>query len=97
MIPDAKIHDSVDHLFRRHAGQMVSILARRFGYQHLERIEDAVQDALVAAMKKWPFTGEPENARAWLIETHTVTHASLRLLLRLDLSWWYLARWSPTI
>ncbi len=69
MIPDAKIHDSVDHLFRRHAGQMVSILARRFGYQHLERIEDAVQDALVAAMKKWPFTGEPENARAWLIET----------------------------
>ena len=65
----AEIRDSLDHLFRRHAGQIVSVLARRFGYQNLELIEDSVQDALVAAMKKWPFTGEPENARAWLIET----------------------------
>ena len=64
-----EIRDSLDHLFRRHAGQMVSLLARRFGHQNLELIEDSVQDALVAAMKKWPFTGEPENARAWLIET----------------------------
>jgi RNA polymerase sigma-70 factor (ECF subfamily) len=64
-----EIRDSLDHLFRRHAGQMVSALARRFGYQNIETVEDAVQDALVAAMKKWPFTGEPENARAWLMET----------------------------
>ena len=69
MIAEAKLHESVDHLFRRYSGQMVSVLARRFGYQHIELTEDAVQDALVAAMKKWPFTGEPENARAWLLET----------------------------
>jgi RNA polymerase sigma-70 factor (ECF subfamily) len=69
LTPEAQIYESVDHLFRRHAGQMVSVLARRFGYQYIELIEDAVQDALVTAMKKWPFTGEPENARAWLIET----------------------------
>ena len=69
MTADANIYDSLDHLFRRYAGRMVSVLASRFGYQHIELIEDAVQDALVAAMKKWPFTGEPENARAWLIET----------------------------
>src|SRR5687767_15173711 len=48
---------------------MVSVLTRQFGYQHLETIEDAVQDALIAAMKSWPFTGAPESARAWLIET----------------------------
>jgi RNA polymerase sigma-70 factor (ECF subfamily) len=64
-----EIRDSLDHLFRRHAGQMVSVLARMFGYQNIQSIEDAVQDSLVAAMKKWPFTGEPENARGWLIET----------------------------
>lgn len=64
-----EIYESIDHLFRRHAGQMVSLLARHFGYEHLELIEDAVQDALVAALKKWPFTGEPENGRAWLVET----------------------------
>ncbi|MGH9945957.1 MAG: RNA polymerase sigma factor [Pyrinomonadaceae bacterium] len=63
------IHESLDHLFRRYAGQMVSVLARQFGFRNLEMIEDAVQDALVAAMKKWPFTGQPENARAWLIAT----------------------------
>jgi RNA polymerase sigma-70 factor (ECF subfamily) len=66
---ETKIYEAVDHLFRRQAGQMVSVLARRFGYQHLQLIEDSVQDALVAALKKWPFTGEPENALAWLIET----------------------------
>ena len=65
----SEIYESLDHLFRRHAGQMVSILSRRFGFQHIELIEDSVQDALIAALKKWPFTGEPENARAWLIET----------------------------
>jgi len=63
------VRDSVDHLFRRHAGQMVSILARQFGYQHLDLVEDAVQDSLIAAMKKWPFTGVPDNPRAWLTET----------------------------
>jgi RNA polymerase sigma-70 factor (ECF subfamily) len=63
------IRTSVDHLFRRHAGQMVSILARHFGYQHLELVEDAVQDSLIAAMKKWPFSGVPQNPRAWLTET----------------------------
>lgn len=71
MLNEQKIEicDSIDHLFRRHAGQMVSILTRLFGFQYLELIEDSVQDALVAAMKKWPFTGEPANGRAWLIET----------------------------
>lgn len=66
---DDNIRESIDHLFRRYAGQMVSILTRTFGVQHLELIEDSVQDALVAAMKSWPFKGEPQNARAWLTET----------------------------
>src|SRR5262245_42891516 len=64
-----EIYESIDHWFRRYAGQTVSALAWHFGYEHLELIEDAVQDALVAAMKTWPFTGEPENARAWLVKT----------------------------
>ncbi len=65
---EIKVRDSIDHLFRRHAGQMVLVLSRIFGFEHLDVIEDAVQDALVAAMKKWPFTGIPANPRAWLIE-----------------------------
>jgi RNA polymerase sigma-70 factor (ECF subfamily) len=63
------VQESVDHLFRYHAGQMVSVLSRIFGIGHLDLIEDAVQDALVAALKTWPYNGFPQNQKAWLIET----------------------------
>lgn len=64
-----QIHDSIDHLFRHQAGQMVSVLARKFGVANIELIEDSVQDAMIAAMKKWPYSGVPENQSAWLIQT----------------------------
>ncbi len=63
------VQDSIDHLFRQHAGQMVSVLCRIFGIEKIDRVEDAVQDSLIAAMKKWPFGGVPDNPSAWLIQT----------------------------
>jgi RNA polymerase sigma-70 factor (ECF subfamily) len=62
------ISESVDHLFRRHAGQMVAALSRVFGLERLDQIEDAVQDALVAALKTWPYSGFPDHPQAWLIQ-----------------------------
>ena len=62
------LNETIDHLFRQKAGQMVSLLSRIFGIDKLELIEDAVQDAMIAAMRKWPF-GVPENPSAWLIQT----------------------------
>lgn len=62
------VHESVDHLFRHHSGQMVSVLSRIFGLEKLDMIEDAVQDSLISALKNWPFTGFPDNPRAWLIQ-----------------------------
>jgi RNA polymerase sigma-70 factor (ECF subfamily) len=62
------VHESVDHLFRHHAGQMVSVLSRIFGLEKLDMIEDAVQDALISALKTWPYAGFPDNPRAWLIQ-----------------------------
>lgn len=47
---------------------MVSVLSRIFGLAKLDMIEDAVQDSMIAAMQKWPFSGMPDNPRAWLIE-----------------------------
>jgi RNA polymerase sigma factor (sigma-70 family) len=64
-----QVQESLDHLFRHQAGQMVSVLSRIFGLQYIDSIEDAVQESLVAALNKWPFTGMPENPKAWLIET----------------------------
>src|SRR5262245_18309074 len=63
------VQETVDHLFRHQAGQMVSVLSRIFGFDKLDLIEDAVQDALVAALKTWPYNGFPDYQKAWLIET----------------------------
>jgi RNA polymerase sigma factor (sigma-70 family) len=69
----------VDHLFRTEHGRLVSVLAARFGYQHLEAVEDAVQDTLIAAMRHWPHRSVPDNPRAWLM-----TVARNKLLNTLD-------------
>jgi RNA polymerase sigma factor (sigma-70 family) len=58
----------VDHLFRHESGKMVSVLVRLFGSQHIEQIEDSVQDALVRAMELWKIKGVPANPTAWLIQ-----------------------------
>lgn len=55
----------MDHLFRHQHGRMVAILCRIFGLQHLETIEDAVQDTFIKAMKAWR-TELPDNPEAWL-------------------------------
>jgi RNA polymerase sigma factor (sigma-70 family) len=63
-----QIRESIDHLFRYYAGQMVSVLSRIFGLEKLDMIEDAVQDALVTALRKWPYSGMPDNPTAWVIQ-----------------------------
>jgi RNA polymerase sigma-70 factor (ECF subfamily) len=68
MDAESEVRESVDHLFRQNAGQMVSVLARHFGVEHIDLIEDAVQDAMIAAMRKWPIAGLPGNQTAWLIQ-----------------------------
>jgi RNA polymerase sigma factor (sigma-70 family) len=57
----------VDHLFRREAGKMVATLTRMLGFENLQVAEDVVQDALLTAMRTWPFRGVPDNPSAWLI------------------------------
>ncbi len=68
-VSEVQVRDSVDHLFRHNAGQMVSVLCRIFGFDRIDLIEDAVQDALIAALRKWSFTGIPDNPTAWLTQT----------------------------
>lgn len=58
----------LDHLFRHQYGKMVSILSRIFGLQHLETIEDAVQDTFMNAMRSWQ-GNIPENPEAWLTKS----------------------------
>jgi RNA polymerase sigma-70 factor (ECF subfamily) len=55
-----------EHFFRHEYGRLVAMLSHRFGVQRLEAIEDAVQNALLAAVQTWPRSSVPENPSAWL-------------------------------
>ena len=57
----------VDHLFRREAGRMVSVLTRIFGVHNLTLAEDVVQESFCRALEVWKFRGVPENPAAWLM------------------------------
>jgi RNA polymerase sigma-70 factor (ECF subfamily) len=55
----------VDRLFRRESGQAVAVLTRILG--DLDRAEEAVQDAFVTALERWPERGLPDNPAAWIV------------------------------
>lgn len=57
---------NIDHLYRSNYGRMVGILTRIFGLQHLENIEDAVQDTFAKAYQTWK-SESPTNPEAWLM------------------------------
>src|ERR1700730_15870957 len=61
--------ENMEHLFRREAGRMVSVLTRIFGVHNLTLAEDVVQDAFCRALEVWSFRGVPENPSAWLMAT----------------------------
>ena len=61
-----------EDLLRELAPQILGALVRRYG--HFGACEDAVQEALLAAVVQWLETGVPESPRGWLI-----TVASRRL------------------
>ncbi|MFI6381041.1 RNA polymerase sigma factor [Streptomyces sp. NPDC050658] len=69
----------IEDLLRLHAPQVLGALVRRYG--HFGEAEDAVQEALLAAVRQWPDEGVPDNPRGWLIRV-----ASRRLMdqLRAD-------------
>lgn len=54
------------HFFRHEYGRLVAMLSRRFGVHRLDVVEDAVQNALLAAVENWAKSGAPENPSAWL-------------------------------
>lgn len=45
---------------------MVAALTHSFGPAHLVLAEEVVQEALIEALRRWPFHGTPQNPAAWL-------------------------------
>lgn len=89
--------ETTEDLLRQLAPQVLGALVRRYG--HFTTAEDAVQEALLAAVQQWPDEGLPSNPRAWLI---TVASRRLTDLLRneqarrLREDTWVLPEVSPT-
>ena len=54
----------VEEVFRAEYGRVVAGLVRRFG--DIDIAEEALADALVIALERWPRDGVPPNPAAWL-------------------------------
>jgi RNA polymerase sigma-70 factor, ECF subfamily len=57
----------VERIFREHYGRAVAVLTRLLG--DIGAAEEAVQDAFVAAVARWPADGVPPSPTGWLVTT----------------------------
>ncbi len=60
-------NELVESVFRYEYGKIMAVLVNKFGPSHLEKIEDAVQDALLKAMQVWGYKNVPDNPTGWLL------------------------------
>jgi RNA polymerase sigma-70 factor (ECF subfamily) len=61
---------AIDRLFRRESGRAVASLIRVLG--DFDLAEEAVQEAWVVALERWPAEGVPRNPGAWITTTARV-------------------------
>jgi RNA polymerase sigma-70 factor (ECF subfamily) len=57
----------VEQVFRHESGRAVATLIRVLG--DFDRAEEAVQDAFLVALERWPSAGVPSNPGAWIVTT----------------------------
>src|ERR671932_762610 len=57
-------HRAIDAVWRIESAKLIAGLARIT--RDVGLAEDLAQDALVAALERWPETGVPDNPGAWL-------------------------------
>ena len=60
------VDTTIEHLLREMAPQVLGAVVRRF--HDFAAAEDALQEALLAAVIQWPKEGVPDNPRGWLIQ-----------------------------
>src|SRR5947209_2883062 len=78
--PPSEVHGLVEHLFRQEAGKLHAALGRLFGLEHLDLVEEVVQEALLQALRQWPYRGVPPHPAAWL--AHVARNKALDALRR---------------
>jgi RNA polymerase sigma-70 factor (ECF subfamily) len=63
----AEERSRVEEVFRRESGRAVATLIRLFG--DIDVAEEAVQEAFLVALERWPATGLPPSPGGWIITT----------------------------
>jgi RNA polymerase sigma factor (sigma-70 family) len=71
-------HRAIDAVWRIESARLIASLTRMVGDVGLA--EDLAQDALVAALERWPASGVPDRPGAWLMAT--AKHRAIDLLRR---------------
>ena len=63
----ASAHVAVEKIVRNEWGRVLAALIKQF--RDFDLAEDALQDALLAALSTWPQKGLPKTPAAWLLAT----------------------------
>lgn len=63
----APLRDAVDRVYRAESRRVLATLIRLLG--DFDLAEEALHDAVIAAVERWPLDGVPDNPRAWLVST----------------------------
>src|SRR5215467_752376 len=66
LMNEAMSRAAVETVARDSYGRLIAYLAARSG--DVAGAEDALGDAFVAALKRWPCEGVPEKPEAWLLQ-----------------------------
>ncbi|HLG71677.1 MAG TPA: sigma-70 family RNA polymerase sigma factor, partial [Chloroflexota bacterium] len=76
--PGAPAGQAIERVFREEHGRIIASLIRALG--DFDLAEEALQEAFVTALDRWPAEGVPANAGAWL--TTTARRKALDVLRR---------------
>ncbi len=62
-----RVREMVEAVYRAESRRVLATLIRLLG--DFDLAEEALHDAFVAAVERWPLDGVPDNPRAWLVST----------------------------
>jgi RNA polymerase sigma-70 factor (ECF subfamily) len=77
-VPATDAHRAINAIYRIESPRLIAGLARMV--RDVGLAEELAQDALVAALERWPQSGVPDNPGAWLMAT--AKHRAVDLLRR---------------
>ncbi|SOE03391.1 RNA polymerase sigma factor [Blastococcus haudaquaticus] len=63
----APARTEIERAFREHYGKAVAVLTRLLG--DMDAAEEAVQDAFLTAVRRWPEDGVPPSPAGWIVTT----------------------------